>query len=153
MSECIVRFGNCGRSFLSLVIYKSVWTKIFVMLVSLLWFSSYFRNASTDAVHIPWLSLWVHWYRCCIVSFASPQRRKMLVVACPLCYRIFIVDKVLLIHFVMECDIWKLILSCACLNYVRSIPLQSSMWVRFQLAHYWSIRSLDISYALDWVRL
>ena len=53
MSECIVRFGHFGRSFLSLEMHKSASTKIIAMSGSVFQASSHFRNASTDAVHMP----------------------------------------------------------------------------------------------------
>ena len=52
ISECRVRFGHCGRSFLSPVIYKSVPAKRIVMPGSVFRALSHFRNTSTDAVHL-----------------------------------------------------------------------------------------------------
>ena len=72
---------------------------------------------------------------------------------CPRHCRIVMVEKVLLIPFVMKFTMWTVVLSGACLNDVSSIPSQYDMWVRFLLSQYWSIRSLEILYAIDWARL
>ena len=53
ISECIVRFGNFDRSFPSLAMYRNLLTKKFEMSGFVLRFSSHFRNASTDDVHMP----------------------------------------------------------------------------------------------------
>ena len=52
MSECRVRFGHCGRSITSHVMYSSALTKIEIW-ESVFRFSIHFCNASTDAVHLP----------------------------------------------------------------------------------------------------
>ena len=54
----------------------------------------------------------------------EPQFCKSLVVACPCCCRIVMAGKVLLVHFVMKCAMWTVVVSRACLNYVRSITSQ-----------------------------
>ena len=55
--DCRVRFGHCGRSFISPAMYKIVSTKIIAMSGSVFQYSRHFRNASTDAVHLPQLTL------------------------------------------------------------------------------------------------
>ena len=85
MSDCTVRFVHCGRSFISPEMYKSASTKRITMYGSVLWVSSHFRNASTYTVHMPFFTLWVHWYRCCIVSGSRPQRGILITVG-SLCY-------------------------------------------------------------------
>ena len=94
ISECRVRCEHCGRSFLSPAMYKSLLDKIIAMYGSLFRALIHTRNVSNDAVHMPRLLLWVHWYICCIFSEAKPQRGQKLVVACPCCFRIIIVGKV-----------------------------------------------------------
>ena len=141
-------FGHCGRSFLSTAIYKIASSKIITMSGSVFQALWHFRNASTNAIHLSRLSLWVHWYRCCIVAGDTPQWRKSFVVACPRHCRIVMVDKVLLIQFVMKYAMWKLVLSRDSLNDLRSIPSHSDMWVRFWLDHYWSSPCLEISYTI-----
>ena len=112
--------------------------------VSLFWVSIHFRNTSTDTVHLLRLPSWVNCYRCCIVSGSMTQSGHRLVVACPRCCRIVMVWKVLLIHSEMKCVMWTVVISCACLNDVRSIPPQYSMWVRFRSAQYQSNQRLKI---------
>ena len=56
MSEFRVRFGHCGRLFLSPAIYKIASTKIIAMSGSVFQASSNFRNASTNAIHMSWLT-------------------------------------------------------------------------------------------------
>ena len=107
MSECRVRFGHCGRSFISPAIYRSASAKIIVISGSMFWASSHFRSVSTDAVHMPLLPSWIYLYMCCIVSRVTPQCGQRLVVACPCRCRIFMVGRVLLMHFVMTCDCWN----------------------------------------------
>ena len=128
--------------------YKRASTKRISMSGSVFQASIYLRNVSTDAVHLQRLPLWVHWYRCCIVYVDKLHRRKRLVVVCPLRCMIFMVDKVLLINFVMKCAMWTVVVSRACLNYVRSITSQFDIWVRFLLAQYRSNRNLEILYAI-----
>ena len=60
MSECIVRFGNCGRSFISPAIYKSVSAKRIVISGPVLRASSNFRSVSTNDVYLLRIPLWVH---------------------------------------------------------------------------------------------
>ena len=60
MSECRVRFGHCGRSFISPEIYKSTPAEIIAMSGSMFRASIHFHNSSTNAVHLPQLLLWVH---------------------------------------------------------------------------------------------
>ena len=127
MSECIFIFGNFGRSFISLAMYKSASSKRIAMSGSVFRALSKFGNASTDAVHMPRLTLWVNWYICCIVSVAKPYWGQRFVVVCPCCYRIIIVGKLLLVHFVMKCAIYTAVVSCDILNDVRSIPSKYSM--------------------------
>ena len=127
MSECRVRFGNCGRSFLSPAIYKSVSAKIIVMFGYVFQDSSHFRNASTHAVPLTRFPSWVHWYRFCIVSRVNPQRGQRLVVACLHRCRIFMVGKVLLMYFVMMCSIWTVVVYRTCFNGIWSVSYQSSM--------------------------
>ena len=50
-----------------------------------------------------------------------PQRGERLVEACSCCCRIGMVERVLLMNFVIKCDIWTVALSRARLNGVRSI--------------------------------
>ena len=52
ISECIIRFENYGRQFPSPDMYRSVLKNKVEMSGSVFRFSNYFRNASTDAVHI-----------------------------------------------------------------------------------------------------
>ena len=63
------------------------------------------------------------------------------------------VDKVLLIQFVMKCYMWMIFLSRDRLNYVRSITSQSVGWVRFWSDQYLSSRILEIVYDIDRARL
>ena len=149
ISECRAWFVHCGRSFLPSVMYKSLLTKIIEMSGSIFRASSHFCNASTDAVCLPRPPSWLHWYRWCIVSRSRPQRRQRLFFACHHCSSIVMVEKVLLIHFFMKDAMWKVVLSCACLNYMRSITHEYSMWVRFQSAQYWINRRLGILYTID----
>ena len=78
----------------------------------------------------------MHWYRCCIVSGTRPQHGQRLVVVCPRLYRIIMVEKVLLVNFVMNYAMWKVVLPHARLNAMRSIPSWSIMLFRFQSVHY-----------------
>ena len=133
--------------------YKSASTKIIAMSGSVLWASIHFRNTSTDAVHLPRLNSGVHWCRYCIVYRHRPQCGHMLVVACPYWCNIVILDNVLRIHFMMKWDMWRVVLSCACLNDAISITPQSSMLVRFLSSQYLSRRISDISYNIDWAML
>ena len=142
ISECSVRFEHCGRSFTSPTMYMSALTKIFEMSGSVFPVSIHFLNASTDTVQMMWLPSWVHWYRLCIVSRTVPWHRQMLVDACPYHCRILMAERVLLIHFVMKCDIWGVVLSRSYSNGVMSVPFQYSMWVSFWSTHYWSIQCL-----------
>ena len=75
MSECIVSFGHCGRSFSSPVMYRSALTKRVNMSGSVFRISSHFHNSYTDAFHLSLLPLWVHWYICCIFYGTAPQCR------------------------------------------------------------------------------
>ena len=153
ISECRVRFGNCGRPFSSPTMYRRALTKKVEMLVSLFCLSRNFWNVSTNAVHLPQLPSWVHWYRQCIVSGDLSQQDKRLVEACPCSCIIVMVYRVLLINFVMKCNIWTVVLSYACSNGVSSISSQSAMLVSFLSAQYRSIRCLEISKLFDWARL
>ena len=63
MFECRFRFGHCDRSFLSSAIYQSASAKIIAMSGPMFQDLSHVYSASTDTVHIPRLTLWVHWYR------------------------------------------------------------------------------------------
>ena len=60
MSECIVRFGNCGKSFTSPAMYRSTPTKRVKTSSSVFRVSSHLRNVYTDPVNILRLPLWVH---------------------------------------------------------------------------------------------
>ena len=139
--------------FFPFAMYKSVLNKRITMLGSVFQDSSHFRNTSTDAVHMPRLPSWVHWYICCIIYGSKPHYGQRLVVACPRWCRVFMVDKVLLIQFLIKFAIWTVVLSCAILNDVRSITFQSTMWVSFLSYQNWSSRRLEISYDIDWARL
>ena len=114
MSECRATFGNCERSFISPAMYRSASEKIFMMSVSVLRVYSHLCKASTDDVHLPRLPSWVNLYRFCIVSVTVPHHRKRLVDTCTRCYKISMFDKVLLINFVIKCDIWMVVLSQSC---------------------------------------
>ena len=81
MSECRVRFGHYGRSFISPATYKTASTKIVVMSRSMFQASIHFRNASNDTVHMMRLASGVNWYRCCIVYGTRQQSGQRLVVA------------------------------------------------------------------------
>ena len=153
MSEYRVSYGHYVRSFLSTAIYKSASAKRITISGSVFWASIHFHSASTNAFH--WLQLpsWVHWYRCCIVFGVSSQRGNRLVVACPFCCRIIIVGRVLLMHFTMKCSMWAVVVSRDCLNNLGSISSQSDVWVRFWSFQCWSIRCLEILYAIDWEML
>ena len=153
MSEYRFRLGNCGRWFLSLAIYKCVSAKIIAISGSMFWSLRNFGSSSNDAVHLPQLTSWLHWYRCFIVSGVTPQCRQKLVVACLCCYSILMVGRVLPMHFVMKCIMWVVVISCACLNNVRSISSQSAMWVRLRSYQCWSSRRLEILYVIDWAML
>ena len=153
ISECRVRFGHCFRSFISTAIYKSMSAKIFEISGSVLQVSIHFRSPSTNAVYMPLLPLWVHWYRCFIVYGVTPHRGQRLVFACPRQCIIVMVDRVLLMHFVTKCAMWTVVVSCAHLKDVRSISPQSTVWVRFLLSQCWSSWRLYILYAIDWVML
>ena len=121
-----VMFEHCGRSFIYPTIYKSSQAKRIAMSGSMLQSLSHFRNASTDAFHLPRLPSWVHFYICCIVSGATSQRKQILVFACPCCCRIVMVGKVLLMNFVMKRAMWTIAAPCPCLNDVSLIPSQST---------------------------
>ena len=56
-----------------------------------------------------------------------PQIGQRLVDAWPNLCKIVMVDMMLLIHLLMKCDIWTLVLSHDGSNDVRSIPSQFSM--------------------------
>ena len=134
MYECRVSFGNCGRSFIFPVIYKSVSDKKIVISGSMFWALSHFCSVSTDTVHLSCFPLWVHFYRCCIISGVTPKRGQRLVVVCPRRCRIVIVGRVSLIHFMMKCAMWMVVISRDFFNYVRSISSHSTAWVRFLLS-------------------
>ena len=136
ISECRVIFRHCGRSFIYPATYKSASTKRITMSGSVFQALSHFCNASTYAVHLPLLPLWVNWYSFCIFSGAKPKPGHRLVGACSCWCRIFMVDKVLVIHLVIKCDMCTLVLSHACFNDVRSISSHSVMWIRFWLDQY-----------------
>ena len=55
------------------------------------------------------------------------QRGNRLVDACPCHFKIVMVDRVLLIHFMINGDIWTVVLSRDRSNGVRSITSQSAM--------------------------
>ena len=120
---------------------------------SVFWASSHFRSASTYAVHLSRLPLLLHWCRFCIISGLMPQRSQRLVFKCPRRCRIVMVSRVLLMHFVMKCSMWMVVVSRDRLNNVISISTQYSMWFRFQSFHCWSSRCFDISHVIDWAML
>ena len=153
VSECRVGFRHCGRSFLSPAIYKSLLAKRIAISGSMFRASNHFHSTSNDAFHLLLLPFWVHWYRSCIVFRVVPQHEQRLVVLCPCHCRIAMVGRVLLIHFVMKCAMCKVVVSCACLNDVRSILSQSDVWVRFRSSQCWSSWLSDILYAIEWAML
>ena len=63
------------------------------------------------------------------------------------------VGRVLLMYFMMKCAMWTTVVSRDRLNYVRSIPSQSAVWVRSQSPQCWSSWRLDILYAIEWAIL
>ena len=127
MFECSVRFGCCGRSIISPAIHKSVSAKRIAISGSVFRALRHFRSASTDAVYLPRLTLWVHWYMCFIVSRVTPHPRHMLVVAYLCHYMVIIFVGVLLMNFVTKCTMWTVVVSRARLNSVRSISSQSAI--------------------------
>ena len=108
MLEGRVWLRHCGMSFIYTDMYITVLTKRFVILRSVFLFSSNFRNAPTDAVHLQQLTLWVHWYIGCICSRSRINHGQILVVVCPHLYRIVMLENVLLIHCVMKCAMWMI---------------------------------------------
>ena len=82
ISECRVRFGHCGRSFLHLVTYKSLLAKIIAISGSVFQASSHFCSACTNDIHMLRHPLWLHSYRCCIFSGVTPHHVQSLVVVC-----------------------------------------------------------------------
>ena len=120
---------------------------------SVIWASVHFWNASTNAVYLPRIPSWVHWYMCCIVSGVMPQFRQGLVVVCLNWFRIVIVGRVLLMNFLIKRSMWSVVVYHNILNFVKSISSQSAMWVRFWSFHRWSIWRLYILYAIYWVIL
>ena len=145
MLECRVGFGHCGRLFPSPALYRIALTKKVEILVSMFRFSHHFRNASADAIHMSRLSLLEHWYRLFIVSGAIPKQGHSLVEASPHWCIIFNMGRVLLIIFLMKCDICTVVLYCAYSNIVRSINSQSAIWVSFLSVQYWIIWCLGVS--------
>ena len=120
---------------------------------SVFWAPIHFCSTSTDAVHLSRLPSWLHWYMCCIVSWVTPHFGQRLVVACPRRCRIVIVGRVFLMHFMMKCSMWAVVISRARLNNVRSISSQSTVWVRFRPYQCWSRQRLYICYVINWVML
>ena len=143
------KFVNCVWSFPYPVTYRSALVKRVVISGYIFQFSNHFHNVSTDAVHLPRIPSWVYWYRCFIASGTRPHHGQILVDACPCCYIIVMLDRVLLIHFVMKCDIWTVFLSRARSNGERSILSQSSMWASFWSTQYWRSQCLEISQTVD----
>ena len=127
MYECRVKFEHCGKSFLSPAIYKSVLAKKITMYGSVFQASSHFRSASNDNAHIPRLPSLVHRYRWYIISGVTPHHGQRLVVACPCRCNKVMVYRMLLMHSVMKCAMWTLVVSCDCLKNVRSILYQSAV--------------------------
>ena len=121
MSEYRVRFGHCVRSFISTTIHESVSAKRITISGSMFLDLIHFLSASTNSVHLLQIPLWVHWYMWCIISGVTPHHGQRLIVACPCCCIIVMVGRVLLMYFMMKCSMWKVVVSCACLNDVRSI--------------------------------
>ena len=144
MPECRVRLGYCGRSFLSPAIYKSASANRNKISRSVFRSSSHFCNTSTNTVNLTRLPSWIYCYRSCIISGVQPQCGQRLVVACICRCGIFMVWKVLLMHFLMKYDIWMVVVSRARLNNVRSTSSHSAVWFRFRLSHYWGIQGLYI---------
>ena len=114
MSECRFGFGYCGRSFASPVMYRISSTKRVAMWGYVFCVSSHFFNAYTYAVHLPLPPSWLHQYILCIVSWIVTHRRKRLVDACPCHCKIVMVDSVILIHSMMKCVIWMVVLRRDC---------------------------------------
>ena len=52
MSECRIRFGHCGSSFISTEVHKGVSAKIIAISGSVFQSFSHFRNAYTGIVHL-----------------------------------------------------------------------------------------------------
>ena len=100
--------------------------------------SSNFLSASTYAVHLPRLHLWVHWYMCCIVSGVTPQLSQRLVVACTCQCRIIMVGRVLLMNFMMKCSMCTVVVTHDRLNDVKSILSQCYVWFRIWSSQSWS---------------
>ena len=132
MSECRVRFGHCGRSFLSPVINENASTKVIAMSGFVFRALSHFRSASSKTVHLPRLPSLVHYYRCCIFSGVTPQLGQRLVVACPHLCSIIMVGRVFIMYLVMNCDMWTVVVSRAHLNYISSVLSQYNERVRFR---------------------
>ena len=61
----------------------------------------------------------------------NTERGQRFVVVRPRRCIIFMVIRVLLMYFVMKCDMWELVVSCDCLKDVRLISSQSAVGVRF----------------------
>ena len=150
VSEYRVSFVHCGWSFLSPVIYKSKSAKIIAISGSVFQASSHFSSASTNAVHLSRLSSWVHWYMCFIVSGVTSQHSKRLDVVCPCHCRFAMVGRVLVMHFMMKCAMWKVVVSCSCLNNVKSILSQSTVSVSLRSSHCCCSRRVQILYAIYW---
>ena len=87
-----------------LLLLRSTSAKIFMMSGYVFCVSSHFYKAYTDAVHLPRFTSWVRWYICSIFSGTIPQRGHRLVDACTCICKIVVVDRLLLIHFVLKCD-------------------------------------------------
>ena len=133
--------------------YRSAPVKIVVMPGYVFRVSNHLRKAYTDAVHMPRLLSWVHWYRCCIISGAITKHGQRLVDVCPRLFKIIMLDWVLLIRLVMKCDIWNLVLPHSRSNGERSLTSQSATWVSFLSIQYWRSQWLEISYTIDWLIL
>ena len=106
------------------------------MLGSVFLVSSHFCKASTYVVNMPQHTLLVNLYIRCIVSGPTPHQNQRLVDVCPCRCKTVMVDRVLLINFVMKCDIWAVVLSHARSNGVRSFTSQSDMRVIFRSTQY-----------------
>ena len=80
---------------------------------------SHFRSASIDTVHLFRLPLLIHWFMCCIFYGVTTHFRQRLIVARPCHWKIIMVGRVLLVHFMMKCAMWTVVFYRAHLKNVR----------------------------------
>ena len=90
---------------------------------------------------------------CFMISGVTPQHGQRFVVAFPCLCRIGMVGRVLLVHFLMKCDMWTVVVSRDFFHNVRSTSSQSDVWVKFWSSQCWCSRHLDILYAINWAML